>query len=295
MRVIAIVNPIAGAKRDGRQLGRFVRGARAAGITVEVQTTRAAGHAIELAGHVPDRTGAIVIVGGDGTIREVVDGLGGRPIPLVLWPMGTENLVAKSFGFRADPGRTLACLQAGRCLDVDMGVVNGRSFLVVVGVGFDAEVVHRLMGRRIGHITHLSYGGSMWRTYWEHRFPAVRVHTDEGAEWRGRGLVFIGNMPRYALGLPVVRDALPSDGLLDVCVFPCRSRTALIGHSLRTLLRRHVERGGVWYRRATTVRVESDGTVPVELDGEVGGFLPIDVSIRPRAVRLLVPAEYRQG
>jgi diacylglycerol kinase family enzyme len=328
MRALVIINPVAGAAKRQPLIRRMIRGLRSAGIETQVRVTAYAGEAGRIAaeaagirergaegrpaaetrrdpeekppagrvsslltgsGKDPDPRLVVIAVGGDGTLREVADGLSGGTIPLVVWPAGTENLLAKSFGFRAKPELVLACLRAGRCVPMDLGVANGHTFLTVAGVGFDAEVVARLVRLRTGHITHLSYVDPIWRTFWEHRFPSLRVIADGETIWEGRGLAFVGNSPRYSLGLRVIRDARTDDGLLDVCIFPCRNRTRLIAHSIRTLLKRHVERGGVVYRRARRIRIESPDRVPVELDGEMAGHLPLDIEIRPRALYLQLP------
>lgn len=301
MQAVAIINPVAGASRKRAEFRAMLARLRVAGIDVESCTTAGGGDAKRIAARVaaearmagPDDAAAparaVIAVGGDGTIREVVDGLTGSTVPMVVWPTGTENLLAKSFGFRPDPEVTLACLTAGRTVPLDLGSANGQSFHTVAGVGFDAEVVDRLVRMRKGHITHLSYADPLWRTFWEHRFPRVRVLSEERVLWEGEGMVFVGNLPRYSLGLRIVRDARYDDGLLDVCIFPCGGRLRLIAHSLRALARKHIGRGGVFYTRLREVRIESDGPVPVELDGEAAGTLPIDVTVRPAAIRLRTP------
>ncbi len=295
MKAVAIINPIAGAGPSRLAFDKLVKEARQAGIEVDRRYTQGAGSARELAAELATGTGsaqtvkAVVAVGGDGTVHEVADGLAGSPLPLVVWPTGTENLFAKSFRFRAEAKSALACLREGRPMSIDLGQANGRSFLIVAGMGFDAEVVHRLVSMRTGHITHLSYSAPLWRTFWEHRFPHFRVYDEHTLLWRGQGMVFIGNMPRYSLGLRVIRDAVCDDGLLDLCILPCRGRLGFIGHSLRTMVRRHIEHGGVLYRRLSRIRIESDGPVPVELDGEAAGRLPLAVTVRPQALRVLVP------
>jgi diacylglycerol kinase (ATP) len=284
MRVFAILNPVAGASSQRQRV-------RADGVDVELAVTAAAGDGIRLASAAARHADAVVAIGGDGTVGEVVNGLTGTDVPLLIWPTGTENLVAKALGFAPCEEVLAGCLRHGSELTIDVGVANGRSFLVVAGVGFDAEVVHRLARHRSGHITHLSYSGPIWRTFWEHRFPALRVETDDGRRWEGRGLVFVGNIGRYALGLPVVRDAHPGDGALDLLILPCANHLTLIGHSIRTLMRRHIEHPGVIYRRVQRVRIEADNTVPFELDGDATGCCPLEVHILPRAIRALVPPE----
>lgn len=296
IRAVAIINPVAGAGPKGLGFHAVPAVARQGGIHIDCRITQAPGEARRIAARMasetrPGELRAVIVVGGDGTVHEVADGLTGSPLPLAVWPTGTENLFAKSFGFQCRAESILACLRVGRVMPIDLGVANGRSFLIVAGMGFDAEVVHRLAGLRTGHITHLSYGGPLWRTFWEHRFPHFRAYDEQTLIWEGRGLVFVGNMPRYSLGLRVIRDAVCNDGLLDLCIFPCRGRLGLIGHSLRTVFRAHLEHGGVRYHRFRRARIESDDPVPVELDGEAAGRLPMEFAVRPHALRVLVPTD----
>ena len=205
---IAIINPAAGASRRRAGVRGMIARLRAAGIDVESRTTADAADARRIAAEVAGEARSdglarsnwlaryIIAVGGDGTIREVADGLAGSTVPMIVWPTGTENLLARSFGFRADPELTLACITAGRTMAMDIGIANGQSFLTVAGVGFDAEVVNRLARLRMGHITHLTYAGPLWRTFWEHRFPFHRVFSQDKLLWAGRGMVFVGNLPR---------------------------------------------------------------------------------------------------
>ena len=189
----------------------------------------------------------------------------------------------------ADPALIPACLTAGRTKALDLGMANGRCFLVVAGVGFDAEVVARLVGCRRGHITHLTYTAPIWRTFWSHSFPPIRVIHEGEVWWEGRGLVFVGNMSRYSLGLPVVRDARPDDGLLDLLVLPCGNQLKLLAHAARTVLARHVEHGGARYLRFRQIRIESDGVVPVEMDGDAANHLPLDIEVRASALSVRLP------
>ncbi|HOW71320.1 MAG TPA: diacylglycerol kinase family lipid kinase [Phycisphaerae bacterium] len=292
MKVAVIINPVSGASKTGSRLRELIPRLRRDGHQVERWPTTGPGDARRLGQMAAHQADAAVIVGGDGTVCEAADGLVGSTVPMVLWPAGTENLVARSLGFKADPETVSRCLSRGRTMTIDLGKANGRSFTVVAGVGFDAEVVERLTRLRTGHITHLSYFWPLWRTFWEHRWPRILVEAESPAgtiRWDGRGLVFVGNMARYALGLPVVRDARPDDGLLDLCILPCTNHVQLIGHSLRTLVKRHVERPGVLYERVTRLRATSPSLVPYEADGEAAGCLPLNIEIRPAAIRVKVP------
>lgn len=292
MRVLAIVNPISGASKQRKSLYALFERLRANGIQVECHRTCGPGDAGNLARKASGRVDLVLAVGGDGTVCEIADGLAGTGVPLAIWPTGTENLVAKSLGFQAEPEHAMACMTRGRDLSMDLGVANGRAFMVVAGIGFDAEVVDRLTRFRVGHITHLSYTWPLWRTFWEHRWPIMHVSADgpDGPiDWEGRGMVFVGNMARYSLGLPVVRDAKPDDGLLDLSIMACHNKRQLIGHSIRTLCHTHIEHPSVCYRRITRLHVESPTPVLIEIDGDAAGWLPLDIAVQVGAIRVRVP------
>lgn len=293
--VVMIVNPIAGA---GMQRSRFrlvVRRLRDLRYRVHVHETDAPGRGRDLAASVPTDTTAVVAVGGDGTVREVADGLTGRGIPMAIWPTGTENLVARFLGFQADARCLVGAIISGEVVTTDVGLVNGRSFLVVVGVGFDGEVAHRLVRLRTGHISHLTYAIPILRTFGSHRFPEMCIELDGQPCWQGKGLAFVGNIPQYAMGLRVVRDAVSDDGLLDLVIMPCSSQWRLLGHSFWTVLGRNVEHLGVIHRRGHHVRIDSPSQVPVEVDGDAWHFLPVEVGILPAAVCFKVPPGGRRG
>ena len=103
-----------------------------------------------------------------------------------------------------------------------------------------------------------------------------------------QGLLIAGNIKRYARNLHVLRDASWNDGLLDVVVFPCSSRWTLLLHAVRVLLRLHVGRGGVTYRRCRRLRVEGNGEdVAVQIDGDQSEALPLNVEVEPGGARFL--------
>jgi diacylglycerol kinase (ATP) len=291
MLVRAIVNPIAGRRANHDRLPRLAAALRAHGGELEVFPTRGPGDATRLAAETPADARAVLVRGGDGTVREAIDGLVGRPVPLIVLPAGTENIVARHFGFTNSVDAVVRTILHGQPTPQDVGVINGKPFFIVVGVGFDAEIVHQLAQSRRGHISYLTYVRPIWQTFWRHRFPPVRVYVDDRQVFEGPALAFVGNLPRYAIGLRLLAQARSDDGLLDVCILPCAGRATLLGHALRTLGRAHVGHAGVQYYQTRSVRIEAAGPseVPVEIDGDPGGHLPIDCSILPSAVQLLLP------
>jgi len=294
-RVQFVVNPVSGSRRNTSVVLALANMLRESGDSVSVYHTQCAGDARRYAESMPTDVDAVVAVGGDGTVSEVVHGLIKHPIPIVVLPTGTENLLAHQFGLLADAQFLFDTIQANCRQWIDVGVVNGRHFMIVAGVGFDAEVVHRLVRNRSGHITHMSYFWPLWRTFWEYRYPPIRVSADGDVVFEGRGLAFVGNIRRYAMGLRVLRDAECDDGLLDLCVLPCRWQGKLLIHAIRATTQRHVERGGVVYRQCKQILVEAATRLPLEVDGDPAGFLPARFSVMPRRGIFLVPPPRIRG
>jgi YegS/Rv2252/BmrU family lipid kinase len=262
------------------------------GYEVHVQPTARAGHACQLAQEAVKNAATLVAsVGGDGTVAEVANGLAYSNVPLLIVPAGTENIIATELGLSNDTAQLDILLSRGKAHPVDMGCVNGRYFLAILGAGFDAEVVHRVHRTRQGHISHLSYFWPIWRTFWEYRFPALRVVADGELICDGPALTFVGNIARYAVGLRILRDASFDDGLLDLCVYPCRRQLRLMLHSANTMLKIHPERRSVIYRQCRNIEISSsDPSVPVQVDGDPGGYLPAKIEVCPGALSLLLPS-----
>jgi len=289
MVVHIIVNPRSGSGSKRGDLLELRAALKAQGREVAEYRTTSPGDATRYAQGVRGQAELVVSWGGDGTIREIASALAGSDVPVLVCPAGTENLLAKELRIPSHPGRLAEIVALGRTAEFDLGIVNGRNFLMIMGVGFDGEVVRRLATVRRGHITHLSYFWPIWRTFWEHDFPRMRVVADGQEVFNEYGLAFVGNISRYAVGLRICRDARYDDGLLDLVVFSCHEQTALVLHAGWTLLRRHPLKGNVIYRRFRRARIETDQPVPSQNDGDVGPNTPLDISLHPGKLRLLVP------
>jgi len=284
-----VVNPRSGYGGRKLMVAELRAAARSAGIDLIEHTTTGPGDAAAYTQGLAGQAGGIIVWGGDGTVSEIAGSLAGTDVPVLPCPAGTENLLAKELRTPADPQKVIDVFLNGYEVPCDVGVINGRAFLLIIGIGFDGEVVRRLSTGRTGHISHLSYFWPIWRTVWEHRFPRMRVVADGEEIFDDYALAFIGNISRYAVGLRICRDAVFDDGLLDLVVFTCREQTRLALHAAWTLLRMHPQKGNVIYRQVRQVRFETDGPVPSQVDGDVGPDTPLDISVSPRRLRLLVP------
>ncbi len=221
----------------------------------------------------------LVAVGGDGTVSALLNER--PPGPVTVLPAGTENLVARHFGLGRDP-RTLAGMIAdGRAIPVDVGQAAGRRFLLMAGFGFDAEVVSRHHRSRVSSsgsvrpTNRIAYVQPILRSSFSYRFPTISVRIeDPGAEEVLRGTtVFVFNLPRYALGLPFVPLTREDDGWLDLIIFRNPGPFQAFYYLCKVVCGIHLNDPGVFHRRVRKVVVTSDEAIPVQLDGDPGGYL----------------------
>jgi YegS/Rv2252/BmrU family lipid kinase len=287
-----IVNPKSGASSSKLTGRRFEDYLRNKGFEVRVSLTGSLDDACEFAtdAAVDYDCAMVVVVGGDGTVREVAHGLEGSDKPLLIVPCGTENLLANELGFDEKLATIIKTFEGGYVKPLDLGSANGKCFTSIAGFGFDGEIVKRVSEQREGHIDYFDYFWPIWRTFWSYRFEALRVEVDGEELFNGRGLVFVGNISTYAMGLHILRNADFGDGLLDICIYKCASRLRLIKHSIMTVLKQHAYGSDVIYRQGKDIRVSSDSEgIKSEVDGDPGPALPVEIKVIPQAVNCIVP------
>jgi YegS/Rv2252/BmrU family lipid kinase len=289
-----IVNPKAGASSSKLVGRRFAEYLSAQGYKLRLVQTESLQHTCELAtdAAVDFECAMVIAVGGDGTIREVAHGLEGSDKPLLVVPCGTENLLANELGIDSNLQTLKTAFEDGEVRPLDLGKANGRCFGCVAGFGFDGEVVSRVHQDRLGHIDYSDYFWPLWRTFWNYRFKPMKVEVDGEEVFEGPGLVFAGNISRYAIGLQILHYADYGDGLLDVCIYKCASKLHLVKHSAVTVLKRHADCRDVIYRQGKEIKVSPAGDEPIlsEIDGDPGPNLPVEISVIEHAVRCVVPS-----
>ncbi len=238
----------------------------------------------------------VVAAGGDGTASLVVNR---TPVgtPMMVVPLGTENLLAKYLHMPDDVSGWCDVAESGQLVHCDAGQLQDRVFLLMLSAGFDADVVHRLHGERRGNIRHLSYAKPILDSIRKYEYPELRVRClPEGSdEWTEQRVhwAFVFNVPVYAGGLRIVPAADPTDGLLDVCTFVGGSFPRGLFHLGTVMLRQQGKWSDFLHQKARRVCVETDRPVPFQTDGDPGGMLPVEVTIAPRRMTIVAPPDWQ--
>lgn len=170
---------------------------------------------------------------------------------------------------------------------IDLGLVNGRRFGTVAGLGFDADVALRTnsgVWRRAGRF---AYVGGILASLVSFRAPRLRVMV--GATPReGRYLMCaVSNTGRYGGGVRIAPDARADDGLLDVCLIARAPRLRLLQILPSAYRGEHVRAREVEMLRGPSVTVESDAALPIIADGERAGTTPATFTVEPGALTIV--------
>ena len=294
--IAVLANPQAGRGRHRGLLPGVLDRLGATGRPVRVLAADTAEEA-EKACHraVAEGIGALVAVGGDGTVHQALQAVAGKAVGFGVVPAGTGNDFADGVGVPKDPLRAseaiAAAVRADRGQDFDLARLAGptgevRWFGAVLAAGFDAivnERANRMRWPRGPRRYDLAIVLEMARL----RARRYELELD-GVDHSFTGvLVAVGNCPSYGGGLRICPDADPADGLLDVVVAAPLGRAGLI--RLKPRLRRgtHVTDPRVTSYRGRRVRIEAEDIVGYA-DGERIGPLPVEIGCVPGAVRLLL-------
>jgi diacylglycerol kinase (ATP) len=288
MRTAALIlNPRAGSRE--RDVERVVAAANELGWTLNVIETTCRGHATELAAEAAKRGDPLILIGGgDGTMNEVIQGLAGTRTAVGAIPFGTMNVWVRELGLSLDPIEATRQLLTGQVRRIDLGRVNGRYFLLMAGIGFDAEAIKTLGDtsvRRFRAWTFFLTGAlAAVRTHGQR----VRIRADNETFETNAALVTVGNTRLWAGAVEITHRATAADGLLDVCIFPGRSLLTKFWYLALVLIGRHDDHPDVTYRQVRLLEVVTRPPIPLQLDGEPAGETPARVEVAPGALRVLV-------
>jgi diacylglycerol kinase (ATP) len=243
----------------------------------------------------------VVAAGGDGTASLVLS-LIPTGVPLMLYPLGSENLLARYFGIDLDLDRTVSMVERLESKKMDLFRANGKLMLLMASVGFDAEVVRLVHRRRTSHVSRWSYRWSIVSAICGYKWPKFRLATLSGdGVWKDQGIVnwvFAFNVPRYAAGISILDDARCDDGLLDIGAFRGGGLGQGLWHYLLVARGRHRCHASWSEWRSKGLRVEAiDSAIPAsqaaqggyQLDGDWGGSLPFEISYADRSADIVVP------
>jgi YegS/Rv2252/BmrU family lipid kinase len=230
----------------------------------------------------------IVAAGGDGTINEVVNGLAGTNVTLGLLPIGTMNVFATELGLPVhDLQFCWDVIRNDSVRIVDLAQANEKFFVQLAGVGLDAQVVQETSAQLRRSFGPLSYIISAVQIA-ARKPPRLFIQSEDASIDEG-SFVLVGNGRLYGGPFPFFKHAALDDGLLDVIVFKRLGYLEIIKYLQDVVFSSDIRVPEIEYFQTRRLRVESNQSVPVELDGELVGNCPVEFSLQERSLRVLAP------
>jgi YegS/Rv2252/BmrU family lipid kinase len=296
VRTCVIFNPTA----KGEKARHFRRHLDSFGSQCAMKLTAAPGDARRLAAEaVSEGFEIVVAAGGDGTVNEVLNGIGDAPqgfdrVRFAVLPLGTVNVFARELAIPIKLEAAWQTICRGQETRIDLprvehgtnGSVQRRYFAQLAGAGLDAraiELVQWKLKKKFGPLAYVIAGLNALRNH------SSNITATAGSNSATGGLVLIGNGQLYGGQFRIFPQADLRDGLLEVCVFPRVNWLTLARCGPELLLRGKLPPGATTAFRAETLTLASQPAAPFEVDGELVGHLPATFSIDRSRLRVVVP------
>lgn len=291
-KLLIILNPIAGKGISKEILHKILGFFRDRGYVVDFCETKRRDDARKTVECLSDDNCKIIVIGGDGTFNEVLNGLRNWKVKLGIIPTGTANVLAKELKIPFDITNACEVIAQENELQLDLGKNEKGYFALLGGVGLDAMVVKSLSSRRCGNISYLSYAIPIINSLLNYKYPRLSVEVDGKLIENNAGLVFVGNTKSYAGPIEVTSYAKVNDGAFDVCIVKMKNRLSILKYIWKAFIRTLPESKDVRYTTGKIVSVTSDLNVPYQIDGEFAGYVPTMFEIVPRTVPVLCQNQF---
>jgi YegS/Rv2252/BmrU family lipid kinase len=285
-----IVNPNAGGGRSMKVLADVTAALTRWTADVRVERTKSLEHAADLASAAVAQGRVAVALGGDGLAGRIAETVAGLDGLLAVLPGGRGNDFLRGLGAPLEPVAAAAALADSLEHRIDLAVAGGRGYLGIASCGFDSDVqVLANRTRLIGGQRVYTYAALRVAATWK---PATfRVRVDDEPESTLTGwTVAAANGPYYGGGMRFAPDAAIDDGALEVVTTSrCGKLTFLAGFP-KVFAGTHTSSPHVATRRARRIRIDADRPFQLYADGDPIADLPVEITVRERALRLLAPA-----
>jgi YegS/Rv2252/BmrU family lipid kinase len=229
----------------------------------------------------------LVVCGGDGTINEAVNGLSASSPPLAIIPAGTANVLAAELGLGASPMEIAETIVGGEARWISVGAINGHKFVLMAGVGFDAQVVATVSSKLKRSIGKGAYVLASLQQMIRGNFPRFKVRVD-GVPYDAASVV-IANAHYYGGTFVCAPEARLESPDLQVCLFERGSRFYVAVYGLALTLGLLPKAPGYRILPATRIEILQPDGAEFQCDGDFIGHTPAVATVTPQAARLVFP------
>jgi YegS/Rv2252/BmrU family lipid kinase len=290
MRAALIFNPAARRMRSrhGQLLQRVHSGLTAEGLNVRVAPTSGPGDATRLAREaLAARCDVLVACGGDGTVNEVVGGVAGSDVPLLVIPGGTSNVLAREIDLPRDLLDCAALLRKGAIRRISLGRVGDRRFILMAGIGVDAGIVAASNSRLKRFLGEGAFWLAGFQQLARYHFSSFDLIVD-GKSHRGT-FALISKVKNYGGPFQLTPEANLFSNQFAICLFQSETRWRFLYYLSQVARGKHAGLPDVLMLKGRNIEAAGSTKVQVQVDGELLGGLPQTISIQDNALSLIVP------
>ena len=297
---VFLVNPASANGSTGKRWAETAHRAAARGLAGDTLFSKRPGHLGVLAREAADGGAKLlVVVGGDGSVNEVANGIAGRDdVEIAVIPRGTGWDFVRTYGIPHKLDGAIDVALSGTTRTIDLGRATYRAwdgservtyFANVASAGMSGAIAQRANDTTKALGGKVSYLWATFAVFAKWRNSEIRVSVDGESRVGNMHDVVVANGKTFGGGMIICPDAEPDDGAFDVLTIGDLTKRDLLTTLPKTFWGKHLPHPKAELLRGASVTIDSDEPLPVELDGEQPGTTPVRFEIVPRALRLRVP------
>ena len=261
-------------------------------LNYRVYFTSYPSHATEISKEI--KNGVTIVIGGDGTIHEVINGLIRSNIPMGIIPAGSGNDFARALNIPTNAEEAFEWILTGNERTVDIGRIGDKSCATVIGIGFDGKVAQTVntskskMWTKFLRLGRVSYILSVFKVLFGYKPADITIKIDDKTEemtdvW----LVAVANFPYYAGGMAICPNAKGNNGYFELCVVHGMSKFQFVRAFPGVFKGKHVSHPSIKMLTGKQIEISSSKAMIVQGDGEIIGQTPIKINIEESALRVI--------
>ena len=292
-KIYVLANPASGFRRSGQALQAARTIFTMENWDAEIRLLNNP-HDLELSAKKAKKEKAwgFVVCGGDGTLNTALKPLIGSSVRFGLIPMGTGNGFARGLNLPFDPLTACRMIAQGKTKAIDIGLANGHPFANIFGTGMDAWI-----GQTANHLRFLTRISGFFRYFVSGLIssftfkPKNLIVTVGKRKVSGLALMAaVANAPEYGLGVKLAPLAKPDDGLFEMIFLPKLKPWQYLSNFPRLYTGKPLSGSTLLQGKSFTIEQQnSDVPLPFHVDGEIAGHLPVTITLKTKAIKLLVP------
>ncbi len=289
-KTVIIINPKSGKKRFLSFYLPIVKKLYTKyDVKYDIVYTSKSGDASKIATFYKDNVDFITIFGGDGTIRETLEGLKDKPIPIGIIPFGTVNVLALDLGISFNPIKATQTILEGHKRNIDVGVVNSTTFLLMCSAGIDAMAVHNINLRAKKFLGRISYAFSAIKSLIQYNPRKMLIEIKDKNIIEEGYLVIVSNSRFYGGKFQIDKNTYIDDGMLNILIFKRGTIKDTFKIFFGLLLKNNFNNEEIKTYTGKDIVINSNKKVCMQIDGDKAPYPPAHISIKKNFLPIFVP------